>query len=152
VMVQELEELGIPLVGAAQGHCLGGGLMLLLAADYRVGGDNLQIGLSAVRHGILPGTAPRQLVDTVGLAAARRLCLFCEAVDAEEARAMGLVDRVVPVAELEREARAVAQRVAQFPRHAVDECKRLVLRTPSLGRADYERAYLAAQQRCLDAR
>jgi len=126
--------------------------MLLLAADYRLAAADLRVGLSAVRHGILPGTAPRQLVDAVGLATARRLCLFCEALDAEEARDVGLVDRVVPGVELEQEARAIAEHVVQFPRQALEECKRLVLQTPSFSRSEYDRAYLAAQQRCLDAR
>jgi enoyl-CoA hydratase/carnithine racemase len=151
LMSNELDELRFPLIGAAHGHCLGGGLMLLLQTDYRLAADDLSIGLGAVRHGILPGTAPRQLVASVGVAVARRLCLFCEAVDADEALTIGLVDRVVPAEQLEAEAHAVAERVAHYPRVAVEECKRLVLGTPSFSRAEYDAAYFAGQQRCLDA-
>ncbi len=150
-MIDELDDLAIPVIGAAQGHCLGGGLMLLLATDYRLGATDLRVGLGAARLGILPGTAPRQLVEAVGVAAARRLCLFCETVDADEARTIGLVDRVVAVDRLEHEARALAERVAGFSPVAVAECKRLVLQTPALSRDGYQAAYRAAQQRCLDA-
>ena len=68
----------------------GGGLMLTLAADYRLAGDDLQVGLGAVRHGILPGSAPKRLAGIVGAAAARRLCLFGEYVGAAEALRIGL--------------------------------------------------------------
>ena len=69
--------------------------MLTLEGDYRLASDDLQIGLGAVRHGILPGTAPEVLAGIVGTACARRLCLFAEYVDADEALRIGLVDRVV---------------------------------------------------------
>ena len=150
-MSDELEGLRIPLVAAVRGHCLGGGLMLVLHADYRLAADDLRIGLGAVRHGIIPGTAPRQLVASVGVAVARRLCLFCETLDAAEALAVGLVDRVVAGDDLEAEARAVAEKVARYPRVAVEECKRLVQETPRLSREEYDAAYYAAQRRCLDA-
>ncbi len=85
-----LGELPMPLIVAIHGHCLGGGVMLTLTADYRLGADDLRIGLGAVRHGILPGSAPQLLPAIVGVAATRRLCLFGEYVDAEEALRIGL--------------------------------------------------------------
>ena len=147
-----LGELPVPLIVAIHGHCLGGGVMLTLTADYRLGADDLRIGLGAVRHGILPGSAPQLLPAIVGAAAARRLCLFGEYVDAEEALRIGLIDRVVPAAELEAEARAVAERVCEFPHVAVRECKALIARAPTLDAEAYERAYLDAQMLCLAER
>ncbi len=140
----------MPLIAAIQGHCLGGGLMLTLTADYRLAGDDLQIGLGAVRHGILPGSAPQRLAGIVGAAAARRLCLFGEYVDGAEALRIGLVDRVVPVAELGDEARDLAERAASFSPTAMRELKRLLREAPALDDASYEAAYLSAQERCLD--
>jgi enoyl-CoA hydratase/carnithine racemase len=148
-MTRDLERLEIPLVAAVQGHCLGGGLMLTLTADYRIAADDLQMGLGAVRHGILPGSAPQRLGATVGAVAARRLCLFGEYVDAAEALRIGLVDRVVPRAELDATAQSVAARAASYSRRTVQEIKRLLLQAPSLTNDEYETAYLAAQQRCL---
>jgi enoyl-CoA hydratase len=149
-MTRELERLEIPVVAAIQGHCLGGGLMLTLTADYRIAADDLQIGLGAVRHGILPGSAPQRLAGVVGTVAARRLCLFGEYIDAVEALHIGLVDRVVPRAELDPTARSLAARAASFSGTTLREVKRLLLHAPTLTDDEYETAYLAAQQRCLE--
>jgi enoyl-CoA hydratase/carnithine racemase len=151
-MTTQLERLPVPLVAAIQGHCLGGGVMLTLTADYRIAADDLKIGLGAVRLGILPGSAPQRLAGAVGSVAARRLCLFGEYVDATEALRIGLVDRVVPVAELADAALALANRAASFSPHAVRELKGLLVQAPSLDDRAYEAAYLAAQQRCLGDR
>jgi enoyl-CoA hydratase len=88
-MARTLRELEIPLIVAIHGHCLGGGLMLTLAADYRLASTDARLGLGALRHGILPGSAPELLPAIVGLACARRLCLFGEHVDADEALRIG---------------------------------------------------------------
>jgi enoyl-CoA hydratase/carnithine racemase len=151
-MTRELQQLEMPVVAAVQGHCLGGGLMLTLAADYRIGAEDLQIGLGAVRHGILPGCAPQRLPAVVGSLAARRLCLFGEYVDAAEALRIGLVDRVVPAPELRHAARAVAERAARLAAPALRELKRLLQVAPALDEDGYAAAYLAAQARCLAER
>jgi enoyl-CoA hydratase/carnithine racemase len=151
-MTVELEQLEIPLVAAVQGNCLGGGLMLTLTADYRVAADNLHIGLGAVRHGILPGTAPKRLAGVVGSVAARRLCLFGEYVDAADALRIGLVDEVVPLDSLDATARGLADRAAGFSAETLRELKRLVRLSPTLDDEAYEVALLAAQRRCLEYR
>jgi enoyl-CoA hydratase/carnithine racemase len=151
-MARRLEDLEVPLIVAAHGHCLGGGAMLTLYADYRLAADDLRIGLGALRHGILPGSAPALLPAIVGSAAARRLCLFGEYVDAEEALRIGLVDRVVGAAELEGAARSLAERVSGFSAVALRECKRLLAGAGEMTGEQYELAYRDAQQRCLDAR
>ncbi len=151
-MAGALGELEMPLIVALHGHCLGGGTMLTLYADYRLAADDLTIGLGALRHGILPGSAPELLPAIVGSAAARRLCLFGEYVDAGEALRIGLVDRVVEARRLEHEARLLGERVAGFSQIALRECKRLLKQSGSMDRDAYEGAYREAQQRCLDAR
>jgi enoyl-CoA hydratase len=151
-MAGRVEQLEIPLIVAVQGHCLGGGAMLTLYADYRLAAEDLRIGLGALRHGILPGSAPALLPAIVGAAAARRLCLFGEYVDAEEALRIGLVDRVVPTGELEDEARRLAERVSGFSAVALRECKALLAGAGQMTGDEYELAYRDAQQRCLDAR
>jgi len=147
-----LGELEVPLIVALHGHCLGGGTMLTLGADYRLAGDDLTIGLGALRHGILPGSAPELLPGIVGSASARRLCLFGEYVDAQEALRIGLVDRVVPAATLQQEARALAERVGGFSAVALRECKRLLATAGTMEMDTYEVAYREAQARCLEAR
>jgi enoyl-CoA hydratase len=151
-MARTLRELEIPLIVAIHGHCLGGGLMLTLAADYRLASTDARLGLGALRHGILPGSAPELLPAIVGAACARRLCLFGEHVDADEALRIGLVDRVVPPAALEGAARELAERACSLSPTAVRECKTLIAQAASLDADSYERAYRQAQQRCLSAR
>lgn len=148
---RQLEQLEIPLIVAARGYALGGGLMLLLTGDYRVAGDDLRTGLSAVKHGIIPGLAPHRLAESVGMLAARRLALFCDEIDAGEALRLGLVDRVVPPPELEATAQAIAERVIGFSRTALKETKRLLAAASRLDAAAYDRAYAEAQQRCLES-
>jgi len=151
-MARKLNELEIPLIVAIHGHCLGGGLMLTLGADYRLAAADARIGLGALRHGILPGSAPELLPAIVGSACARRLCLFGEYLDAAEALRVGLVDRVVADDELEAVARELAERACGFSPTALRECKALLARAGTLDADGYERAYREAQQRCLDAR
>jgi enoyl-CoA hydratase/carnithine racemase len=151
-MMRSLRALSIPLIVAIHNHCLGGGTMLTLESDYRLASDDLHIGLGAVRHGILPGTAPERLPGIVGAACARRLCLFAEYVDAEEALRIGLVDRVVPRESLEAEARLLGERVSDYSPTAVRELKSLLARAGTLDADGYDRAFGEAQQRCLDAR
>jgi len=151
-MARALGELEVPLIVAVHGHCLGGGAMLTLAADYRLASTDLSIGLGALRYGILPGSAPELLPAIVGSASARRLCLFGEYVDAEEALRIGLVDRIVPGESLKDEARLLAERVCGFSRTALRECKQLLARAGAMDADSYEVAYREAQQRCLEAR
>jgi enoyl-CoA hydratase/carnithine racemase len=151
-MMRSLRALPIPLIVAIHGHCLGGGTMLTLEADYRLASDDLRIGLGALRLGILPGTAPEVLPKIVGAATARRLCLFAEYVDADEALRIGLIDRVVPRESLDTAARELAERVLGFSALALRECKSLLARSGVLDADGYDRAFREAQQRCLDTR
>jgi enoyl-CoA hydratase/carnithine racemase len=151
-LVAALEGLPMPVIAAVRGYCLGGGLMLTLACDYRVASDDLQIGLSAVRHGIIPGSATYRLAAAVGAVTARRLCLFAEYVTAEDALRLNLVDRVVSGSALDGVASSAAERVAGFPAHAVRATKRLVIASSAPEPSDAEREYLDAQARCLEAR
>jgi enoyl-CoA hydratase/carnithine racemase len=151
-MMLLLRQLPIPMIAAIHSNCLGGGTMLTLEADYRLASDDLRIGLGAIRLGILPGSAPEVLAGIVGTACARRLCLFAEYVDADEALRIGLVDRVVPRESLEDTARQLGERVCGFDPTALRECKALLARAERLDADGYERAFGEAQQRCLDAR
>jgi len=150
-IIAALEQLEVPLVIAVNGHCLGGGLMLLLTGDYRIAAADMTAGLSAVKHGIIPGSAVYRLANAVGTLAARRLCLFAEYVDSNEALRLGLVDKVVAPEMLSEAALEVAVRVAGFSRVAVRETKQLLERAATLNLDDFERLYLEAQQRCLSS-
>lgn len=144
-----LERLELPLVIAACGDCIGSGLQLLLTGDYRIAGDDLRVGISAIKYGLVPGAIAHQLEATIGVMPARRLCLFDEKIDASDALRIGLVDRVVPASRVAQMARAAAERVSKFPREAVRETKRLLAKAGAIDLARFERNHLEAQQQAI---
>ncbi|MGH9068422.1 MAG: enoyl-CoA hydratase/isomerase family protein [Acidimicrobiales bacterium] len=94
---------GVPrmVVAAVNGYALGGGCELALACDVRVAGAGARLGQPEILLGIIPGGGGTQrLARLVGPARAKDLILSGRQVGAEEALAMGLVDRVVPDAEV----------------------------------------------------
>jgi enoyl-CoA hydratase/carnithine racemase len=90
-----------PVIAAINGFALGGGLELALACDLRVAGDSSRLGFPEVQLGIFPGGGGTQRATRlIGPAKAKDLIWSGRHVRAEEALAIGLVDRVVPAAEV----------------------------------------------------
>ena len=93
----ELARVPKPTVAAITGYALGGGLELALSCDFRVCGENAKVGQPEILLGIIPGAGGTQrLARLVGPARAKDLIFSGRFVDATEALAIGLVDRVVP--------------------------------------------------------
>jgi enoyl-CoA hydratase len=91
-----------PTIAMIQGYCIGGGLGLALCCDLRIAADNSRFAVPAAKLGLgydYPGL--KRLTDVVGPAFAKEIFFTARQFDAEEARQMGLVNRVVPAAELE---------------------------------------------------
>ncbi len=102
-----------PTIAAITGYALGGGLELALCCDLRVAGDNVKVGLPEILLGIIPGAGGTQrLTRLVGPARAKDLILTGRFVDAGEASALGIIDRVVPPDEVYSAALALALRLA----------------------------------------
>jgi len=96
-----------------RGWCLGGGLGWALHCDLRICGDDAVFALPAARMGTGYGAdGIRQLTDVVGPAAAKEILFTGRQYDAQEALRLGLVNRVVPAAELESYTRAYAEDIA----------------------------------------
>lgn len=94
--------LGKPLIAMIRGYCMGGGLLTALRADLRVASEDARFGIPAARLGLGYGfEGTRQLVQTVGMAAAREILLTGARFPAADALRWGLVNRVVPADELE---------------------------------------------------
>jgi len=109
-----VEGLRKPVVAALNGHALGAGLELATACDLRVCSEKAKLGQPELNFAIIPGGGGTQrLVRLVGHGAASRLVLTGDAVDAAEALRIGLVERVVPVAELPSAALALARTIAE---------------------------------------
>jgi len=116
-----------PVIAAINGYCLGGGLELALACDFRIAAEHAELGSPAIRLGILPGWGGTQrLVRIVGLAKAKEIVMLGDRIPAEEALKMGLVHRVVPFEKLREEARALAKRLAEGPPIAMKYAKWLL--------------------------
>jgi enoyl-CoA hydratase/carnithine racemase len=103
----------VPVVAALNGHALGGGAEVAIAADYRIAADDVQIGFNQVSLAIMPawGGAER-LAQVIGRGRAMVAIATGERFDAAEAMRLGLVDAVVPRARFDEEWRALAQRIA----------------------------------------
>src|SRR5262245_49505737 len=101
VALAKLEAIPVPTVAAIQGPCLGGGLQIALCCDLSVASEDATFGLSAVRHGIIPGLATYRLPRQVGMGAAREIMLLGETWKAARALRRGLVNQVVPRDRLE---------------------------------------------------
>jgi enoyl-CoA hydratase len=90
-----------PVVAAVTGYALGGGCELALACDWRVAAQDAKLGQPEINLGLIPGAGGTQrLARLIGPARAKDLVMSGRMVAAEEARAIGLVDRVVPAGEV----------------------------------------------------
>jgi 2-(1,2-epoxy-1,2-dihydrophenyl)acetyl-CoA isomerase len=127
--VLRLHELPKPTIAAVHGAVAGAGLCLALACDVRIAGKDTVFRASYGRLG-LPGDwgVTALLPDVVGSGVARRMLLRGEVIAAEEARQVGLVDEVVPVAELTARTAERAAAAAAGPTLAYGEAKRLLRR------------------------
>ncbi len=108
-----IESFPKPVIAAVGGYALGGGCELALACHLRIASDNARFGLPEVGLGIIPGYGGTiRLARIVGLGRALELTLTGEMIGAEKAEAMGLVNAVVPQAELMDRARTMAGTIA----------------------------------------
>ena len=120
---RKLETMGKPVIAAINGFALGGGCELAMAATVRVASETARLGQPEVKLGLIPGYGGSQrLPRLVGKGAALKMLLTGEMVSAAEALRIGLVDEVVPAAELMSRARALAGMMAGMAPVAVRLC------------------------------
>ncbi|TMC47143.1 MAG: enoyl-CoA hydratase/isomerase family protein [Chloroflexi bacterium] len=114
------------VVAAINGHCLGGGLEMALCCDFRVAAEgSYRIGLPEVSLGLLPGTGGTQrLPRLIGRQKALDLMLTGRTLVPQEALAAGIVDAVVPAAELVEKALALLKPYAAGPTFAIGRIKK----------------------------
>jgi enoyl-CoA hydratase len=111
-VMRRIEASGKPVVAAINGFALGGGLELALACHIRFAAVEAKMGLPEVKLGVIPGYGGTQrLVRIVGRGRALELILTGEMIDAAEAHRIGLVNRVVPRAELLAEAESLMGKI-----------------------------------------
>ncbi|GGZ49092.1 enoyl-CoA hydratase [Streptomyces inusitatus] len=116
-----------PVVAAVTGYALGGGCELALCADFRIAAEDAKLGQPEILLGLIPGAGGTQrLSRLIGPSRAKDLIFTGRQVRADEALALGLVDRVAPAAEVYEQARAWAAKLAQGPALALRAAKECV--------------------------
>jgi enoyl-CoA hydratase/carnithine racemase len=114
-----------PVVSAINGHAMGGGAGLAIAADLAVMADSAKLGYPEAKHGIVAAIVMANLVRQVGRKAAFELVSLAEPVDAQRALQLGMVNRVCELKDLMPAAIGVAEKLAGVKREAMAETKRL---------------------------
>lgn len=113
-LMRRIERMPKPVIAAINGFALGGGLELAMACHLRVAADGARVGQPEINLGLIPGFGGTQrLLRLGGRAAALELCLLGEPIDAARALQLGLVNRVVPAAQLHEQVLQLAGRLAE---------------------------------------
>jgi enoyl-CoA hydratase/carnithine racemase len=146
-----IERMPLPFIAAINGHCLGGGLQLALVCDYRLASADALIGLPAVKECLIPSMALYRLPRLIGAARAREMILTGEPVSAERAAEVGLLNHVVPSAELPRALDECIERFLALPATAVAMSKHLLARAFDLPFDAFRREMEAGFRLCLDS-
>jgi 2-(1,2-epoxy-1,2-dihydrophenyl)acetyl-CoA isomerase len=115
-IIRAMREMEKPVIAAVNGVAAGAGMSLTLAADLRIAGESASFLLAFARIGLIPDAgATFMLPRLIGLGRAMELAMLAEQIPASEALRIGLVNRVVPDAELAGAAQELAQRLARGP-------------------------------------
>jgi len=111
--IQKIARMPKPVIAAVNGFCLGGGCELALGCDFIYAAENARFGQPEINLGIIPGSGGTQrLARLVGKARAKELIFTGDRIDAQEALRIGLVNRVLPLAELLPAAKETAAKMA----------------------------------------
>jgi len=144
-IVNDLRGLHQPVICSVQGACAGFGLSLMLSCDLVVAADNAYFTTAYSHIALSPdGGQTFFLPRIVGMKKATELLMLADRFSAQEALQWGLINRVVPAAELAAETLKLAQRIQKGPRHAYGEAKQLLNRS-------YETSLAAQLQNEADA-
>lgn len=123
----KLEAMDKPVIMAINGYALGGGCELAMAGDIRLAAENAQFGQPEINLGIIPGYGGTQrMARLAGEGTAKMLVFTGERIGAGEALRIGLVDKVVPAAELMETAKALARTLASKAPIAISQAKRAI--------------------------
>ncbi len=126
-LLNHIENMEQVVIAAINGFALGGGCELALACDIRIASENAKLGQPEVNLGIIPGYGGTQrLSRLVGRGKAKELIFTGDMVDAQEALRIGLVEKVVPLPELLKTAKEIAQKIISKGPLAIKAAKRAI--------------------------
>jgi len=137
VLTWKLENMPKPTIAAINGFATGGGLEVALACTLRIAAEGARLGLPEINLGIMPGNGGTQrLPRLVGKTKAMEMILTGDLIDAQEAYRIGLVNKVVPLADLLPTAKELARKLAQKPPLALWAAKEAINASQSLSLAE----------------
>jgi enoyl-CoA hydratase len=126
-LFNSLDTFPKPVIAMVNGFCLGGGNELALACDLRICSENARFSQPEINLGIIPGGGGTQrLTNLVGEGRAMEIILTGDMIDAKTAEAIGLVNHVYPVDELESKTMELANKIAEKAPIALQLCKEAV--------------------------
>jgi 2-(1,2-epoxy-1,2-dihydrophenyl)acetyl-CoA isomerase len=147
--IKKLTVMEKPVVASLHGPVYGAGLGLALACDLRLAAQSASFSVAFIKIGLMPDAGVSFFLPrVVGLGRAMEMSMLGDAVDADEARRIGLVNRVVPDEELEGETAALAGRLAAMPTRALGWIKRSLYASFEGGLASVLEAEAEGQAAC----
>ena len=126
-VIDRLNNLAVPVVALVQGGCFGGGTGVVAACDVVIAADNAIFSIAEVRWGLHAGIIIPHLNDAIGVRQVRRYALTGERFGAEEARRIGLVHEVVPLASLEARGAEIVALILENSSKAMAKTKQHIL-------------------------
>lgn len=140
-----LEQSEKIVICALHGYALGGGLQLALACDIRIATEDCQLGLPAVKEGLIPGLGVLRLPRYVGLGRAKWMSLSGDNVDGRRAYDIGLVDYAVAAEEFEGEIERLVEKYSQFCSEGTRQTKMLLNMAFDMPHGEFFEEYLRRQ-------
>lgn len=126
-LFNKIEQMPKVVIAAINGFCLGGGLELAMSCHIRIAGDRARLGQPEINLGIIPGFGGTQrLPRLVGQSRAIELILTGDMINAEEAKRIGLVNKVVPETEVLKQATGMAKKIAAKGRKAIEAAMKAI--------------------------
>jgi enoyl-CoA hydratase/carnithine racemase len=141
-----LEQSEKILICAMHGYALGGGLQLALACDIRVATEECQLGLPAIKEGIIPGLGTFRLPRYVGLGRAKWLTLSGENIDGRRAYEIGLVDHLVMADKFDEDVRALVEKYSRVCSEGSRQSKMLLNMSFDMPHGQFFEEYLRRQR------
>lgn len=141
-----LEQTEKVLICAMRGYALGGGLQLALACDIRIGTEDCQFGLPAIKEGIIPGLGTFRLPRYIGLGRAKWMVLSGENVDGRRAYEIGMIDHVVTPEMFDQEVKTLVEKYVRVCSEGTRQSKILLNLPFDLPHGQFFEEYLRRQR------
>lgn len=142
LLSEAFRSLACPVLAVVRGPAIGGGLFLAAFADHRIAAREAIFGAPEVPIGWLPPGGFEELIDLVGVGRARELVMTGRRIDGAEAHHIGLVDRAVPLEDVDAAVADAERMFLALPKGAVADVKRYLRQRPGWTRDERDREQL----------